>query len=119
MHPTSAQEAALAADAGLGFQHIPATKFELFSPRVVDGTTAALSALEGPVLAHCASGLRSAAAWAAAASRSQPADCVLARLKAAGFTLDALRDELEALRDHSRTGDIPAALDARCEEAGG
>lgn len=119
VHPTSAEEAALAAGAGLGYRHIPTTKFEVFSPRVVEGTAAALSALDGPVLAHCASGLRSAVAWAAAAARRQPAACVLARLKAAGFNMEALRDELEAQRDHTHTGDIPAALDAHCDEAGG
>ena len=57
-----------------------------------------LDELEGPVLAHCASGLRSAIAWAAAAARSQPADCVIAALKSAGFDLAALREELEDQR---------------------
>ena len=84
----------------------------LFTDRVVDGVGAALRELPGPVLAHCASGLRSAVAWGAAASRVQPADAVLARLQAAGFNLDAVRDELESLRDPSHSGAIPPALDA-------
>jgi sulfide:quinone oxidoreductase len=95
VHPTSRQEAELAAAAGLGFRHIPVTKAEAFSDRVVDGMTEALRELEGPVLAHCASGLRSAIAWAAATARGQPVDAVLAKLAAAGFNLEPLRDDLE------------------------
>jgi uncharacterized protein (TIGR01244 family) len=95
VHPTSRREAELAAAAGLGFRHIPVTKAEAFSDRVVDGMTEALRELEGPVLAHCASGLRSAIAWAAAAARAQPVDAVLAKLAAAGFNLEPLRDDLE------------------------
>ena len=45
--------------------------------RVVDGVGDALRELPGPVLAHCASGMRSAVAWATAAARVQPVDAVL------------------------------------------
>jgi len=75
-YPSGAAEGKFAADAGLSFRHIPATKHEVFGDRVVDATSSALSELQGPVLAHCASGLRSTLAWAAAAARSQPAGCV-------------------------------------------
>ena len=112
VHPTSKEEAELAARAGLAYRHVPTTKAELFTDRVVDGVGEALRELPGPVLAHCASGLRSAVAWATAAARLQPVDRVLATLAAAGFNLDAVRDELEGLRDPTRTGPIPPALDA-------
>ena len=108
MHPTSRQEAELAAAAGLGFRHIPVTKAEAFSDRVVDGMAEALRELEGPVLAHCASGLRSAIAWAAAAARGQPVDAVLAKLAAAGFNLEPLRDDLEEQHDPGPPGRHPA-----------
>jgi sulfide:quinone oxidoreductase len=111
-HPTGRQAAELAARAGLAFRHVPTTKTELFTDRVVDGVGDALRELPGPVLAHCASGLRSAVAWGTAASRLQPVDAVLATLKAAGFNLDAVRDELESLRDPAHSGPIPPALDA-------
>ena len=75
------------------------TKAEVFSDRVVGGTAQALSELEGPVLAHCASGLRSAVAWAAAAARGQSVDAVLAKLAAAGFNLEGIRHELEDQHD--------------------
>ena len=118
-HPGSAAEAKLAADAGLGFRFIPATKHDVFEDRVVNGMGEALSELPGPVLAHCASGLRSALAWAAAAARSQPADCVIAALEAAGFNLAAIREELEAQRGRPHPATIPAALDCRCGERTG
>jgi uncharacterized protein (TIGR01244 family) len=98
-YPTSAQEAECAARAGLAFRHLPTTKADLFTERVVDGVGAALRELPGPVLAHCASGMRSAVAWATAAARVQPVDAVLDTMRAAGFNLDAVRDELESLRD--------------------
>lgn len=109
--PTSGQSAELAAEAGLGFRHIPVTKADVFSERVVGGTAEALTELDGPVLAHCASGLRSAVAWAAAASRGQPVDAVLARLAAAGFDLEGLRGEFEDQHDPDHISPIPPALD--------
>jgi len=115
-HPSSAVEARLAAEAGLGFRHIPATKHDVFDDRIVEATGQALSELGGPFLAHCASGLRSALAWAAAAARSQPTDCVLAALKAAGFSLEAIRGELEEQRGGWHPQPIPPALDCRCSE---
>jgi sulfide:quinone oxidoreductase len=118
-YPTAVQEAQLAEEAGVAFRHIPTTKFEIFTDRVLDGMQAALSELPGPVLAHCASGMRSAAAWAGAAARFQPADCVLDALQRAGFNLSALRDELqEQSGGASHAGPIPAPLDAACGKAG-
>jgi sulfide:quinone oxidoreductase len=113
--PSSSEEADLAKAAGLAFRHIPATKFDVLSERVVDATVEALSAFGTPVLAHCASGMRSAVAWAAAAARSQDEDCVLAALKDAGFELAALKDELAAQRRNDAPAPIPA-LDAGCKQ---
>ena len=118
-YPSAAEEAALAKAAGLGFRHVPTIKSEVFSDRVVDEVGQVLHELDGPVLAHCASGLRSAIAWAAAAARSQPADCVIAALKDAGFDLAAIRDELEEQRREGRAAMLPPALDCRCGEGAG
>jgi sulfide:quinone oxidoreductase len=115
-HPSGAEEARLAAEAGLGFRHIPATKHDVFDDRTVEAMGRALSELEGPVLAHCASGLRSALAWAAAAARGQPADCVLAALKAAGFNVEAIRGELEEQSGRPHPERLPPALDCHCGE---
>jgi sulfide:quinone oxidoreductase len=117
-YPSAAEEAELAKAAGLGFRHVPAIKSEVFSDRVVDGVSQAVSELEGPILAHCASGLRSAIAWAAAAARSQPTDCVIAALATAGFDLAALGEELEDQQGRAHAATIPPALDCRCGEHG-
>ena len=76
----------------------------------------AVASLKGPVLAHCASGLRSAIAWAAASARTQNVDCVLKALEKAGFDLEFLRDDLEGQADRARwIGPRAPALD--CAEA--
>ena len=118
LHLSSTAEARLAAEAGLAFRHIPATKSEVFTDRVVQGMDQALRELEGPVLAHCASGLRSALAWAAAAARYQSADCVLAVLSSAGFDLAAARGQLQAQGVRPHAASMPAALDCQCDERG-
>ena len=118
-YPSSAEEARLAQGAGLRFRHVPAIKSEVFSDRVVDGVSQAASELDGPILAHCASGARSAIAWAAAAARSQPADCIIATLRNAGYDLAALRDELEDQGGRTHAAAIPAALDCDCARQGG
>ena len=117
-YPTTTEEAELARRAGLGFRYVPTTKADVFSDRVVEDATAALNELEGPVLAHCASGLRSAFVWAAAAARSQPADCVITVLKKAGYDLEAVREELEEQRARGSPGLIPEALDCHCAQQG-
>jgi uncharacterized protein (TIGR01244 family) len=108
-------EGELACRAGLGFRYVPTTKADVFSDRVLQAVSTALTELEGPVLAHCASGLRSALVWAAAASQSQPADCVITVLKKAGYDLEPVREELEEQRGRGEPGNIPEALDCHCE----
>ncbi|MCL4766271.1 MAG: TIGR01244 family phosphatase [Hyphomicrobiaceae bacterium] len=110
---TGREEAVLAWRDGLRFRHIPAAKHGLFTDAVVEPMADALNALEGPVIAHCKTGLRSAIVWAAASARSQPVDCVLAALRKAGFDLDFLRDDLEAQADRKRWLGSSPALDCR------
>jgi len=108
-------EAAHAWRHGLKFAHVPADKLELFTDPVVEGMADTIRAADGPVLAHCKSGLRSVIVWAAASARSQPVDCVLAALAAAGFDLDILRDDLDRQADRRRwIGAVAPALDCGC-----
>lgn len=110
------QESVAAWRAALKFRHVPAPKLDLFTDRVVEAMGDAVASLDGPILAHCASGLRSAIAWAAASARTQNVDCVLAALRQAGFDLEFLRDDLEAQADRARwIGTRAPALD--CSEA--
>lgn len=93
---STAAELALRARAlELDYHFIPATKHDLFCEDVVARTADVLSAADGPVFAHCASGMRSAIIWAAAQSRVRPVEAVLADLENAGLELDFLRDELD------------------------
>jgi uncharacterized protein (TIGR01244 family) len=95
--PASDREGALAGRCGLAFRHIPLRKAEMFSARNVLAMREALGALPPPILAHCASGERSALAWATAALAAQDVERVLAQLRAAGFDFAPLRVELESL----------------------
>jgi sulfide:quinone oxidoreductase len=112
---TGRDEAVLAWRSGLSFRHVPAAKHELFADAVVEGMADALHGLEGPVLAHCKSGLRSVVLWAIASARSGPIECVLQALRRAGFNPDALRHELEAQAHRKRWLGQARAL--RCSEA--
>jgi sulfide:quinone oxidoreductase len=118
--PTSRQEADLAAAAGLGFRHIPTTKFDVLSEDVVGRMTEALRTLEGPVLAHCASGIRSAVAWAGAAAQVQPVDCVLAALKDAAIDLSHIRELFDVQNGGAdQLAELPPALDCDCRRRAG
>lgn len=92
---SAAVEMALAAH-GLGYVHVPAHKFELFTDDVVRPAVAAFASLQGPVLGICATGQRAAIVWAAASARQRPVELVLRDLTAAGFDLAFLRDDLDA-----------------------
>jgi sulfide:quinone oxidoreductase len=112
---TAKQEAVLAWRAGLQFRHVPSTKHDVFTDDVVSGMAEALAGLEGPVLAHCKSGVRSIITWAAASARSQSVDCVLDTLREAGQDLDFIRDDLEAQADRRHWLGTATALDCDCD----
>lgn len=99
---SSTNEAELVWQAGLRYRFLPLDKHELFTDPVVEATQSAIHELDGPVLAHCKSGLRSAIVWAAATAREKNVDDVLAALGKAGLDLDFLRDELDAQADRHR-----------------
>lgn len=84
---------------GLAYVHIPATKHDIFTDTVVGQMADVVFAQNGPILAHCKSGQRSAIAWAAAAARGQPVTEVLATLEDAGLDYGFLRDELDKQAD--------------------
>jgi len=109
--PAAAEAAALAADAGLGFCHVPVRTLEVFSARARSDFCQALATLPPPILAHCASGHRAALLWASLAVGAHAPDRVLQRLRALGFDFLPLRAELEGLEPLPQTGPLPAALD--------
>lgn len=89
-----------AADAaGLAYTAIPVTHAGFSHPQL-DAMAAALSAVEGPVLAYCRSGTRSCNLLALAAARAGRAPHVLvAQAEHAGYDLAGIRPMLDALSD--------------------
>jgi uncharacterized protein (TIGR01244 family) len=102
---TAAEAARAAHAAGLQYLHVPAHKYELFADDVVSLVARTLAEAQRPVLLYCASGQRAAILWAAAMARTVAVNDVLAILKAAGFDLDFLRDDLDAQADRTRWAD--------------
>lgn len=100
LNAAEGQEAAAAQ--GLGYVYVPTTKHDIFTEDVVGRMAEAIAAIDGPVLAHCKSGQRSAIVWAAATARNKPVAEVLAALSEAGLELGFLRDELDKQADRAR-----------------
>jgi uncharacterized protein (TIGR01244 family) len=92
------QEAAEAA--GLAFVFNPVTSGMLTEANVEEQAEA-IAGSDGPVVAYCASGNRSTVVWALGmADRMAPED-ILARASAAGYDLNWMRPQLEALAARS------------------
>jgi len=86
--PRSADIEAAARAAGLDYSHIPVAAG--FPPAQVEAMAEALE--QGPVLAFCRSGTRSAFLWALArAARGAPAEESVAAAAAAGYDLGPIR----------------------------
>ncbi len=89
--------AAAAADASLAYVAIPVTHSG-FSHAQIDALAAAIAAADGPVLAYCRSGTRSAHLWALTRARGgASSDELCAQAAAAGYDLSGLRPMLDAL----------------------
>ncbi len=89
--PASREIEAAAEEAGLGYRHIPITTS--FSPAQIETMAEALE--QGPALAFCRSGSRSAWLWALArARRGEEVDTIVHAAAAAGYDLARLRPYL-------------------------
>ena len=94
--PSHAELAAAAARVGLEVEAMPIAGG--FPPDAVEAMARAIEAADGPVLAFCRSGTRSAMLWALArASRGGDPTDLVARGAAAGYDLRALAPSLAAL----------------------
>lgn len=101
---TPDQEAALAAENGLEYRHIPMTSGTL-SVAASREFRQALSQLPKPILAHCGGATRSATLWALAeAANGVDADEIIAITTNAGFDLSAHRPLLRGIKEDSETG---------------
>ena len=73
---------------------------------IAQGALAA--AADGPVLAYCRSGTRSATAWALSQSGKMATDDILAAATAAGYDLAGLRAQIEALAQRAHQPGVTA-----------
>ena len=92
--PASAilQDAAKASGADYAFVPMQG----MLTPDVLAASDAAFADLPRPIVAFCASGMRSAALWAFSHAGSLGTDTVMDALNEAGFNLQQLRPQIEA-----------------------
>jgi len=97
--PPQVQAAAMrgaAEAAGLAFVDNPVVHGAL-TMDIVETQRAAIEGAAGPVHAYCASGNRSTIVWGLGAAGHLSPDEIVARAAAAGYALEGLRPQLEAL----------------------
>ena len=98
-NPPPLQAAAMqqaAEAAGLAFVFNPITMGAMTMDNVEEQSEA-MAGSEGGVVAHCASGTRSAIMWALAQAGQMPTDDILTATASAGYQLDGLRGQIDAL----------------------
>lgn len=88
------QEAA--EQAGIAFVYNPVVGIGM-SPSSIDEQADAMAAADGPVVAYCASGMRSALMWALARAGTQPAEDILRTVAEAGYRMDHLIGQIEGI----------------------
>ena len=85
--------------AGLNFVDNPFGSMGL-GLEVIERQGDAINASNGPVLAYCRSGTRSATIWAFAKAGDLTTDEILAATASAGYALDGLQPQLDAMARH-------------------
>ena len=93
--PSSAAIAAAAARHGIAYRHIPVVPGKA-TEEAVAAFKAAVAEMEGPLLAFCRTGTRSATLWALSQPAQHGASDILRAAAEAGYDLAALRPRLEA-----------------------
>lgn len=98
-NPAPLQAAAMQAAAeaaGIAFVYNPVVGSAM-TIQNVEEQDEAIAASDGPILAYCAAGTRSAVMWALAQAGTLPTDDILAATAAAGHPLAGLRGQIDAL----------------------
>jgi sulfide:quinone oxidoreductase len=95
--PTSAEIETAAAALGLGYRHIPIVPGQIHDKDIADFRVA-LAELEGPVLAFCRTGTRSASLWALSSAAEVASSDLLSAARAAGYDLTTLKPCLDTRR---------------------
>lgn len=91
--PTSAELSAAARRLGLEYRHVPVVPGQI-SDEQVTAIRKVLAEGQGPALAFCRSGTRSATLWALASAGPMSPDDILKTAADAGYDLSALRGRI-------------------------
>ena len=94
MQPLSEEFEKTAQELGVDYHHIPMAAG--LTPGLIEATQTAFDNLPRPIVAFCASGMRSAALWAFAHVDKLGVEGVMEALSAAGYNLEQIRGPLEA-----------------------
>ena len=89
-------EATTLSNMGLAYHHLPAVSGQI-SDAQVEAFRTALGGAEKPALAFCRTGTRSTTLWALAASDRLSPQEILQTTSGAGYDLETLRPQLEAV----------------------
>ena len=92
LQPLSEELEQAAQAAGLDYIHIPMAGG--LTPGIIEASLNAFENAPRPIVAFCASGMRSAALWAFAHVDRLGIDATMAALEGAGFQLEQLREPL-------------------------
>jgi len=82
---------------GLGYRYLPMSGG--LSMELIEGSVSAFKELPRPIVAFCASGMRSAALWAFAHVEELGVDGVMNAMSTAGFNLEQIRQPLSQFLD--------------------
>lgn len=93
MQPSSESLAAAAKSLGIDYCHIPMAGG--LTDHIVSSSVAAYAGLPRPIVAFCASGMRSAALWGFAHAKDMGVDGVMDAIAEAGYSLEQIRGPLE------------------------
>ena len=91
---SAAEMEKLAADQGMAFAHIPVLSGNV-DDQSVERMADALASLDGPVLAYCRTGTRSATLWALTQSGTAEPDAILSIARDAGYDLTQIKPRLK------------------------
>ena len=94
MQPLSEDLEKIAQELGVDYAYIPMAGG--LTPGLIEATQTAFDNLPRPIVAFCASGMRSAALWAFAHVDKLGVEGVMEALSAAGYNLEQIRGPLEA-----------------------
>lgn len=94
MQPLSEDLEKVAQDLGVDYFHIPMAGG--LSPGIIQASETVYNEMPRPIVAFCASGMRSAALWAFAHVGRLGVDGVMEALSGAGYNLEQIRRPLES-----------------------